>query len=184
MNIRRAALVAATAVAMVGLAGACSLTPKPAATPSAPPSATGSPSPAAAAGFPDACNLFTDADMSALTKGQIAGHKAGTHSTPAAPDCDWFSKDGGITVSISLATTKKSDFDADVPNYTAVPGVGDGAYENHGILAVLHGTTGISVIFGGSGDESVAVQKAIASKIIEKLDGPASSASPSPSASA
>jgi hypothetical protein len=180
MNMRRAAIVAAAAVAVVGLAGGCGLLPKSAATPSAPPpSATDSPSPAAGPGLPDVCDMFTDADMSTLTKGNIGSHQAGAKSTQAAPECDWITKDGGTLVSISLETGTKADFDADLPSYTAVPGVGDGAYENHGILTVLHGTTVITVIFGGAGDESVAVQKAIASKVIEKLDGP----SPSPSAS-
>ncbi|GAA1702192.1 DUF3558 family protein [Fodinicola feengrottensis] len=183
MNIRRVALAAGAFALGVGMLTGCGLTPKTAATPSpsAPAAADSSPT-ASAAGFPSVCDMFTDADMSALTQGTIASHKPDGKSTPAAPACDWLSADGGITVTASLRTTTKSDFDSSADGYTPVSGVGDKATELHGILTVFHApTTEIGIIFGGGGDPDVAIQKAIALKIIEKLDG---GASPSPSASA
>lgn len=178
---RRALVVGAMALAVgvggLGVAG-CGLSPKPTASPS--PSAPVAASPSTADGLPDVCQLFTTAEIVTLTQNtKVTGSKANTDSKPGAPSCDWLATDGAIVVNIALKTTTKAAFDADAPNYTAVSGVGDGAYENHGILTALHGTTEISVIFGGSGEESVAVAKAVAIKVIEKLDGP--SASPSAS---
>lgn len=180
--IRRAVVAGTAAVALgaggFGLGG-CGLTAKP--TPSALPQATESPSAGTAANnFPDVCNLFTTAEMSALTKQTIVVASPDGKSTKESPSCDWNKADTAIVTVITLATKQKSDFDSEKGSYEPVPGLGDGAYENHGILTVLHGTIEISVIFGGSGEESVAVQKLIAQKVIEKLDNPAS---PSPSAS-
>ncbi|WP_163511825.1 DUF3558 family protein [Fodinicola acaciae] len=182
--IRRAVVAGIAAVAL-GAGGAaltgCGLIPKAAPSPSATglPQAAESPSPSAGPGFPDVCKLFTNDEIGALTKATITDAKPDDKSTKDQPDCAWSSADGGAVTTIYLANKTKAKFDDESGGYQAVTGIGDGAYENHGILTVLHGTTEITVIFGGGGDDSIAVQKSIAQKVIDKLDNP----SPSPSAS-
>jgi len=121
--------------------------------------------------FPDVCKMFTNEEMGTLIDTTIVESKAHPQTKPDEPGCDWMDKNGGLLVTVSLAPKTKNAFADEFQGYEAVSGIGEGAFENHGILSVLHRTTEITVIFGGGGSEET--QKKVATQVIQKLDSPA-----------
>jgi hypothetical protein len=125
---------------------------------------------AAGGGGLTACQLITEQDASTAT-GTARGPGTSGGST-ALSECIY--GDGALIV--SMKTDSKAQYDKEHANAGAkdaidVPGVGDSAFESgsdqHCALAVLKGTTIVSILYGGTGAMSVcvAVAKIAASKL-------------------
>lgn len=130
------------------------------------PSAAPMTTPAGGAGS-EVCEMLTVAEVGGLTGARIVASRPDNKSTPTEPNCDWLGPDDGIVVHVGLNPAKKNILD-DFEGYQRVPGIGEAAIENHGILSVLYKGTELTVIFGGAG--AVEIQKQIAARVIEKLD--------------
>jgi hypothetical protein len=133
--------------------------------------------------LPDVCTLLTDAEVSTLTGRKILTETP-AHGADAltSKSCEWIKANGGPVLLVTVETVTKDDFDSRAPSYEKVDGIGERAYLNNWILTVLHGRVEIvvSLVDNGTGEDSPAPQKRIASKVIERFDGV--SASPSPTA--
>ncbi|WP_394824961.1 DUF3558 family protein [Pendulispora albinea] len=169
LRLGRLAVVGVVALVALGTLGGCGGCGKKSdSSEGASPAGTASASSAVSAGppgLPDVCKMFTHEQMTALTGEEIKSSRAGEKSTATEPECDWIDRNEGIAVSISLAPAPA---DPSFKGYEPVPGIGESAIENHGILSVLYRGTEITVIHGGSGH--VETQKKIAAKVIEALD--------------
>lgn len=193
----RAVFAALAGIVAIGLAGGCGLLKPKSAETSAPPSAPASPSAAApdpaasakalAEQLPDVCTLLSEPELTALTKYKITKNVSGggIDSSKTGKSCQWEKAAGPVLV-VGLYVEAPSAFRERIDLYDEVRGVGDAAYQNQWILDVLHGNIDISValVDNNTGLDSPAPQKAIALKLIAKLNAlkndPSPTSSPSP----
>jgi hypothetical protein len=146
---------------------------KPTTAPSTNPTATAAVTTAATAGGGSgltACGLITEQDATRATG--AAGGPGTSGGSAALSECIY--GDGALIISMktdSKAFYNKEHADAGAKGATDVPGVGDSAFETgtdrNCTLALLKGTTLVSILYGGTGAMTVcvAVAKIGASKL-------------------
>ncbi|TQS40230.1 DUF3558 family protein [Cryptosporangium phraense] len=118
---------------------------------------------------PNPCKLLTPADVNSLTKKEITQIDRSNSEAGSTRYCQWQLEAGVLAV--FLSPSSPGDFDVRDPAAQDYDGVGDKAFTAGGHLYVLKGNLQIDVYAtsGGNDAENLAVEKAVAEKVISQL---------------
>ena len=120
----------------------------------------------------DPCSLLTQAEVETA----VGQHLSAGLSDPTLGDCSWSSSDFTANVDLTVSTWSAIQTAATANGHTPdpIPGIGDEALNNDGLLSVRSGDTGFLLTIGGptidsSPDSGLAQEEVLAAAVLGRI---------------